>query len=155
MSVCLRPLQLEELQPQVLQSINSGAPLTVQLNATTYNMTYPLVIDLSQSQFKNISVTITGQGPNQTILDCQGVGRAVLILGAGSVSISNLTIQNCDTTRSLPGYPPMPTPVYDGAWSNLCIHHCTLPFLALHCVIWQWCNVTRILNSVRCCMVPC
>ncbi len=108
--------QLEDIQPLIAQSIDTGASLTIQFNASVYNITYPLMVDFSRSQFQNISVTITGQGPDKTVLDCGGIGRAVVILGTGSVSVSNLTIQNCDLTKTRPGYPPLPRPLIDGAY---------------------------------------
>ena len=39
-------------------------------------------------------ITIQGAGANQTIIDCQGSGRAFIIIGFKNVTISGLTIQN-------------------------------------------------------------
>ncbi len=97
----------------------TGSPILANLEAGTFPMTYPLYIDVTNPYFTNISVTITGQGPDKTVLDCQGYGRAVAIVGAGSVSISNLTIQNCDTINRLPGYSPVPMALYDGRYTAL------------------------------------
>ncbi len=100
--VCVCWLQILDLKPQIDQANKTGSPIVVTLNATVYNNTYPLVIDLSRSDFKNNSVTITGKGPDKTILDCYGYGGGVVVQGAGSVSFSNLTIQNCDTNKIFP-----------------------------------------------------
>ncbi len=90
-------LQVEAVKPQVAQARSTGSPITIQLQEAFYNVSVPLHIDVTNPVHINIPVTITGQGPDKTVLDCGYVWRAISILGAGAVSVSNLTIQNCQT----------------------------------------------------------
>ncbi len=93
-------LQVEAVKPQVAQAKSSGSPITIQLQEAFYNVSVPLHIDVTNPVHINIPVTITGQGPDKTVLDCGFAWRAISILGAGAVSVSNLTIQNCASNRA-------------------------------------------------------
>ncbi len=90
-------VQAEAIKPQVEQAKSSGSPITIQLQEAFYRTSVPLHIDVKNNQQLNISVTITGQGPDKTILDCGYAWRAISVVGAGAVSVSNLTIQNFRT----------------------------------------------------------
>ncbi len=63
-------LQVEAVKPQVAQARSSGSPITIQLQAALYDVSVPLHIDVRNPVHINIPVTITGQGPDKTILDC-------------------------------------------------------------------------------------
>ncbi len=120
--VCLNWLQIHDLQPKIDQAIKTGSPLVIKLDAKVYNMSAPLSIDLYKSQYANIPVTITGKGPDKTILDCYGAARALYVLWAGSVTVSDLTIRNCDLTKA-PFNPRTGPPPEDGKHPDAQIIH--------------------------------
>ncbi len=79
---------------QLSAALSSGTPITLQLSAGRFAVSETLRLDLSSAQ-RPVSVSIVGQGRDQTVLDCGGLTQALRIWGAASITLGNVTVQNC------------------------------------------------------------
>ncbi len=83
--------QLADLQRQLGTWWN---PINLTIPAGIFYVTQPLTPDV-RAQSSN-TVSISGQGPDKTILDCQGNTRiAISVSGVSAILLADLTVRNC------------------------------------------------------------
>ncbi len=98
--VCVQALlssasQAQEVQNQLASSLRSWGPIRLNIGAGTFNLDKSILLDLTSASGR-VAVTITGQGADKTILDCQGGAlTAVRVKGAASTVLSDLTVRGC------------------------------------------------------------
>ncbi len=79
--------------------MKKGGPVVVNLPAKTFDVSNTLYVNFTGAAAPG-TFTLRGEG---TVLDCgRRTALALFVVGAGSVSISGLTIQNC-TVQGLNG----------------------------------------------------
>ncbi len=79
---------------QVSSDVKAGRSVDITLPGVTFYVTETLEADFRQWSFQG-AISIRGQGKGKTILDCRMQRHAISILGAASVTLSDMTIQYC------------------------------------------------------------
>ncbi len=83
----------------ITAAVKRGGPVVINLPAKTFDVSHTLYVNFTGAAAPG-SFTLRGDG---TVLDCgRRTALALFVVGAGSVSISGLTIQNC-TVQGLNG----------------------------------------------------
>ncbi len=87
--------QAQAVQGELASALSTGAPIVLSLGAGIFRLDQLVLLDL-RTATSPIAVSISGQGANSTVLDCQGKAfTALLIKNAASTILSDLTVQNC------------------------------------------------------------